>query len=84
MDDFEDSSSSGASLGLWLVGIGVFCIGLFKLLKVVKWNSPLFHLSNPWTIVENTIATLSYAVGPTLAAIGLLLWIGSLCGGETR
>lgn len=80
MDDLEGSSSKNASLGLWLVGIGVFCLGLFKLFKVVRWNSPLTYMSNPWHFLDNLIATLSYAVGPTLAAVGLLLWVGSLCG----
>lgn len=84
MDDFDDSQAGEATLALWLVGTGAFMLGLFKLFKIVKWNNPMFYLSSPWQFLDNLIATLSYAVGPTLLVVGLLLWAGTVFGGGSR
>lgn len=84
MDDFDDSRGGDATFALWLVGSGAFMLGLFKLFLTVKWHSPLFYLRSPWTFLDNLMATLSFAVGPTLLVVGLLLWVGAVFGEGNR
>lgn len=84
MDDFDASREGDDTFALWLVGSGVFMLGLFKLFKIVQWHNPLFYLYNPWKFLDNLIATLSFTVGPTLLLVGLLLWVGAVFGEGNR